>query len=179
MTVLKSVWSWLTDFPTHHFIAIGAFCFGIVIGWMVFRTFKSQVKPDIKTLGLIIAVIAGTGTLSIFRVFSGSQPLANGVWAYPMGLLAGIVLTATADFVFATGLSDDEEKRLRKKETKDVIVQYLQREASRSISAERLRANVGPPSWTDRYLKSVVRSHSNEIISTLSDKNELLIHLVE
>lgn len=70
--------------------AAGAISFGLLIGWMVYRTFTRQEKLDAKFLGSIIALMAGGAVVAFFQKLSPSkQSLPRELWFYPMGLLAG------------------------------------------------------------------------------------------
>ena len=62
---------------------IGAAAFGIVIGWMTYRTLAHKKKPDWSDLSTVIATVGGAAVLSLFPA---QTPLFG---AYAIGLFVG------------------------------------------------------------------------------------------
>ena len=64
----------------------GALCFGVVIGWVTYRTLRR--KNEATVLADISAVIAALGSAAVIAFFKDAKLFA----AYCIGLLVGFVL---------------------------------------------------------------------------------------
>ncbi len=62
---------------------IGAVCFGIVVGYVTYRTLAKQNSASVADLAAVIAAIGGAAITSLFE--AGSQ----GFGLYAIGLLGG------------------------------------------------------------------------------------------
>ncbi len=62
---------------------VGAFCFGLVIGWVTYRTLRR--KADGAALGDIAAVIGAVGGAAVTNLYNRAELFA----AYSIGLSIG------------------------------------------------------------------------------------------
>lgn len=119
----------------NYYVAGGAVCLGVLVGWMVYHTFVCQEKLDAKFLGSIISVMLGASVIGIFQKISASgSSLPQEVYLYPVGLLFGVVATATMKFI---GRVDrDREQRTDKglESAKESIVTHIHGKSFRMIS---------------------------------------------
>jgi hypothetical protein len=143
----------------------GTIALGMVIGWMVRRTFIQQQKLDAKVLGSIISVMVGAGVLGIFKFFSGgiNGPLPNEVYGYPIGLLAGVLATAFADFATHVEGEGTVDKGRRMLEAKNAILHQIAGGEYSALSFEDIRNDLGTKWWTDRFLREVIRNYPTEL----------------
>lgn len=70
----------------YNMAALGSFCFGVVLGWLVRYFIKRFKSFTPKTLSSIVSVMSG----GVVIRFLGAGEFAW--WFYPIGLLAGFVL---------------------------------------------------------------------------------------
>jgi hypothetical protein len=68
-------------------ITIGAVCFGIVIGYITYRTLARSEKASVSDIAAVVAAVGGGAVTALFDL---NQSDAFG-W-YSMGLLAGMAL---------------------------------------------------------------------------------------
>jgi hypothetical protein len=68
-------------------ITIGAVCFGIVIGYITYRTLARSEKSSVSDIAAVVAAVGGG---AVTALFDPNQSDAFG-W-YAMGLLAGMAL---------------------------------------------------------------------------------------
>ena len=69
-------------------ILLGALSLGIVIGWLV-RFFLDRLRVfNVKALASIVSILVG----GVVAHFLGADPFRVSVWAYPIGLLIGILV---------------------------------------------------------------------------------------
>ena len=78
-------------------VGIGAFCFGIVIGWVTYRTLRR--KSDGAALGDIAAVIGAVGGAAVTSLYKDS----NLFGIYAVGLAVGFFLYLIIGAVVAAG----------------------------------------------------------------------------
>lgn len=152
----RSAMNWL--------VLCGSGAFGMVIGWMVQRTFTAQRRPDVKSLGLIVSVMAGSSIIGIFGAFSkGAAGQQKEVWAYPIGLLFAISFMGLLDFATHNEAKDIQRRRARMEEASEVIAYQLRREPGKILSFEELRTALGPSIWSDGFLRSVIRAYPSRL----------------
>jgi len=77
----------------------GAFCFGLVIGWVTYRTMRRSQTNGLADIGTIIGAVGGAAVTSLFpsgtELFGGyCVGLAVGFFAYL--LIAGIIVARSA-----------------------------------------------------------------------------------
>jgi hypothetical protein len=68
-------------------ISIGAICFGVVIGYITYRTLARSDKASVSDIAAVVAAVGG-GTVTTLFDRNGSDSFG---W-YAMGLLAGMAL---------------------------------------------------------------------------------------
>jgi hypothetical protein len=145
-------------------IAAGAISLGMVVGWMVYRTFIQQATLDVKFLSSLISVMVGAGVIGIFQKISGSSSgLPREVYLYPVGLLAGVAAIPVIRFVDQT-----EKERQRRtaggfEEVKESIVQHIRGKNFRMISFGRLREDLGKPEWEDAFIRDVIARYPTQL----------------
>jgi len=64
---------------------VGALCFGIVVGWVSYRTLRRSTSNGISDIATIIGIIGGAAVLKLFRRETGE------FGAYSVGLLIGFL----------------------------------------------------------------------------------------
>ena len=69
-------------------ISVGAVCFGIVIGYITYRTLARSEKASVSDIAAVVAAVGG-GTVTTLFDRNGSDSFG---W-YSMGLLVGMALT--------------------------------------------------------------------------------------
>jgi hypothetical protein len=83
------------------FVASGAICLGIVVGWMAGQTFVQIEKMSVTALGAIVGVMVSGAVIGLFQHFLGNN--LNGVpaevWLYPVGLFVGAFCAVTASYL--------------------------------------------------------------------------------
>jgi Kef-type K+ transport system membrane component KefB len=63
----------------------GAFCFGIVIGWVSYRTLRRSTTSGLSDISTVIGIVGGAAVVALF-------PRATGEFgAYAVGLLIGFL----------------------------------------------------------------------------------------
>ncbi|MBN0048498.1 hypothetical protein JS756_31250 [Streptomyces actuosus] len=66
--------------------AVGAACFGLVVGWITYRTLRRREdKASLKDISAVVGVVGGGGVVSLFEETSLFS------W-YAIGLAAGFFL---------------------------------------------------------------------------------------
>src|SRR5712691_9928642 len=74
-------------------IVAGVTSLGAILGWMGYVAFVGQ--SNIKGFTAIVAVFGGAAVAGIFQAIAGTKAaLPREVWFYPVGLLAGVVVSA-------------------------------------------------------------------------------------
>ncbi len=66
---------------------IGAVCFGIVIGYVTYRTLVRTEKSQVSDIGAVVAAVGGGAVAGLFDPAEG-----EGFGYYSIGLLVGLVL---------------------------------------------------------------------------------------
>jgi hypothetical protein len=147
-----------------YLIAGGAISLGIVVGWMVYHTFVRQAKLDVKFLGSIISVMVGASVIGIFQKIAGNgSGLPREVYLYPVGLLAGIVITATIKLIGDTEKKDERRTASELESAKDSIVQHISRKGFRMMSFAKLRTDLGKDDWNDDFIRTVIAAYPTQI----------------
>lgn len=91
-------------------IGLGAFCFGLVIGWVTYRTLRHREgNASISDIASVIAAVGGAAVVSLFR-----EPVVFGLYA--IGLAVGFFLYLIVALVL---------------EGKDSVVQFMKVEEER------------------------------------------------
>lgn len=148
----------------NYVIAGGAISLGIVVGWMVYHTFIRQEKLDAKFLGSIVSVMVGASVIGIFQKIAGTNSgLPQEVYLYPVGLLIGVVVTATVRFIHITEERHEQRTVRGLESAKDCIVQHISHKGFRMMSFARLRADLGKDQWSDDYIRSVIARYPSQI----------------
>lgn len=81
--------------------AIGAVCFGVVIGWITYRTLRRKANAGISDIASVIGAVGGATVTALF-----GSPILFGYYA--IGLAIGFFgYLATALFVPDTGKKAD------------------------------------------------------------------------
>jgi hypothetical protein len=169
-------------------IVIGASSLGAMLGWMGYAVFAGH--RDIKTLSAIVGVIGGTVVLGFFRAFSGPEStVPREVWFYPVGILAGGLLSARNEAVSRENAKADAKKSAaivdKAKEiesAKDTIVTTIQNRTTKAgksitmISFEELRKL--NPKWTDDFLREVIQASPKELCHRTLDPGRPGVGLV-
>jgi Kef-type K+ transport system membrane component KefB len=64
---------------------VGAFCFGIVVGWVAYRTLRRSSVSGLSDISTVIGIVGGAAVVALF-------PRATGEFgAYAVGLLIGFL----------------------------------------------------------------------------------------
>jgi hypothetical protein len=142
-------------------IAAAAISLGLILGWMVYRTFTRQQALNAKALGAIVSIMVGAGVLGIFQAIAGKQAgLPRELYWYPIGLLAGMILTACRDGVVVLVKARRSEKAAAMesdyRKTRDLIISHLDGKRFEMMSFENLREDLGRPDWTDSYFRQII-----------------------
>lgn len=140
----------------------GTCSLGIVIGWMVRRTFNQQQKLDAKVLGTIVSVMVGAGVIGLFKGFSGGHSMPREVYGYLIGLLCGIVFTAIGDFIAMAGGETEEDIRERRIELKNALVHHLANQSLRAVSFQNIRDDLGA-AYSPNELRLLIRKFPTEL----------------
>lgn len=89
------------------FQVLGAFCFGVVLGWYVY--YVNRYRTDAVTLSdltTVLGVIGGAGVLRLFGAGEGAEAATNLFGAYGIGLAVGF-FGYFAALVYFVHKSDD------------------------------------------------------------------------
>jgi hypothetical protein len=148
----------------NYVIAGGAISLGIVVGWMVYHTFVRQEKLDAKFLGSIVSVMVGASVIGIFQKVAGTNSsLPQEVYLYPVGLLIGIVATATVKFIGDAEKRHEQRTARGLESAKDSIVQHITHKGFRMMSFTKLKADLGKDQWSDDYIRAVIARYPSQI----------------
>jgi hypothetical protein len=80
---------------------IGAVCFGIVIGYVTYRTLVRTEITQVSDIGAVVAAVGGGAVTGLFDPTAG-----DGFGYYSIGLLAGLVLFLVLRLVLEKPESD-------------------------------------------------------------------------
>lgn len=149
-------------------ITAAAISLGLILGWMVYRTFTRQQALNAKALGAIVSIMVGAGVLGIFQAIAGKQSgLPRELYWYPIGLLVGMFLTACRDGAMALIKARRSEKiaaiELDYRKTRDLIISHLNGKNFEMISFVNLREDLGRPDWTDAYFRQIIREFPSDL----------------
>jgi hypothetical protein len=75
------------------FSTVGAVCFGLVVGWITYRTLRR--RQDASRLSDIAAVISAVGGGAVIALFKSEELFAS----YSIGLAAGFFLYLIVTFI--------------------------------------------------------------------------------
>jgi hypothetical protein len=145
---------------------IGAFSLGATLGWTGYVVFAGQ--RDIKTLSALVGIIGGTVILGLFRAFSGEK-LPHEVWFYPVGLLAGGLVSVANSVANAKKSAAILDKAKEIESAKNTIVTTIKTRKTKDgksitmISFERLRELNPNRKWTDDFLQEVIQANPKEL----------------
>lgn len=82
--------------------SVGAVCFGIVIGYVTYRTLVRTETSQISDVGAVVAAVGGGAVTGLF-----DPSVGDGFGYYSIGLLAGLVLFLVLRLVLERPGSDD------------------------------------------------------------------------
>jgi hypothetical protein len=71
--------------PSHIVMSVGAVCFGVVVGYVTYRTLARSTHSSVSDLAAVVAVVGGGTVTTVFDP-KNSDPFG---W-YAIGLLAGV-----------------------------------------------------------------------------------------
>ncbi len=136
---------------------------GVVVGWMVYHTFVQQQKLDAKVLASIISVMVGASVIGIFQKIAGKSSLPREVYLYPVGLLIGVIVTASLKFIGDTEKSHQQRTSRGLESARDSIVQHITHKGFRMMSFDKLRTDLGKADWADNFIRDVVARYPGQI----------------
>ena len=70
-------------------VALGAFCCGIVVGWLVVTFVKSSKELTFKILSGLITIAIGTAAMAVFRT---ADALSDDFMFYFVGMAVAVVV---------------------------------------------------------------------------------------
>ena len=154
-----------------YLIASSATSLGAVVGWMVHTTFVRQERLDAKVLGSIISVMVGAGVLGLFHTIngsgnngsSGSSGLPREVYAYPIGLLVGVVANPIIKFIGDTETKEEQNSSEEMESAKLVLIHHIEGKGFSMMSFDKLRADLGKSKWTDEFFRAIIEKYPSEL----------------
>ena len=72
--------------------ALGAACFGSVVGSIVGFYLAGARELTIRILVSGLGMFAGAGVVALFHLLTAQPPVGREIWFYPIGLAIGFVL---------------------------------------------------------------------------------------
>jgi NhaP-type Na+/H+ or K+/H+ antiporter len=78
------------------FFNVGAVCFGVVIGWITYRTLRHVDKTSISDLASVVGAVGGATVLAIFK-------RGDSFGWYAIGLAAGFFAYLALNLIFDFG----------------------------------------------------------------------------
>jgi hypothetical protein len=148
-------------------VVTGALSLGALLGWMGYAVFAGQ--RDIKTLSAVVGVIVGTVVLGFLRAFSGPEStLPREVWFYPVGILAGTLLSAANAKRTTENAAAIIARAKEIESAKNTIVTTIKNRTLKAtgkhitmMSFEELQKL--DPKWTDDFLREVIQAYPKEL----------------
>jgi glucose-6-phosphate-specific signal transduction histidine kinase len=90
-------------------VVSGVVSLGGIFGWMAYVVFVG--RSGIRSFTAIVSVLGGAVVAGIFQAIAGTKAaFPREVWFYPVGLLAGVVVSAAID----------EFRRMRKRQSQEL-----------------------------------------------------------
>lgn len=120
---------------------IGAFCFGIVIGWVTYRSLRHAKNNGIKDIAAVIGAVGGATVTAIFRQDTGAFGL------YCIGLALGFFGYVATSVIIARRIGKLGPKNIESKNLAGIaewLGEIPQIDGSESVSGEQQpSSNVG------------------------------------